>query len=353
MRFYSYALLGFILFLISCGESKEDSNTPASPRIKKTTKLTSPTQNETFTRGTPIPFTYTSSGEKIDSIQVVIGELSTSYTSASFTIELPTRKVGSWSIRTKVYCGSETETHIRKVIILPETAPKEMTYSVINTYPHDTEDYTQGLLILDGLLYESTGQRGESTFKQKDLITGETLQVVNLSDDVFGEGLTIYNDEFYQLTWTSGVGYVYNRAMEQIRTFTYSMQGWGLTTYQDQLILTDETEKLFFIEPSSFTVQSELEVYNHEGKVDALNELELIDGKIWANIFLTDDVVVIDPETGEVLQRIDFSGLLTQEEASRADVLNGIAVDPESGKIYVTGKDWPKLFEVTIQAKTI
>ena len=353
MRFSSYVVLSLIVLLISCGDAKEDANTPASPRIKKTTKLTSPTQNETFVRGAPISFTYTSSGEKIDSVQVTLAEQTSSYASASFDIILPSRKVGTWSIRTKVFCGSETETHIRKVIILPEEAPEEMTYSVINTYPHDTDDYTQGLMIYDGLLYESTGQRGESTFKQKDLFTGETLQVVNLSNDLFGEGLTMYNDEFYQLTWTSGEGFVYNTSMEQIRTFNYSMQGWGLTTYEDLLILTDETEKLFFIEPSSFTVQSELEVYDHEGKVEALNELEIIDGKIWANMFLTDDVVVIDPETGEVLQRIDFSGLLTRDEASGADVLNGIAIDPESGKIYVTGKDWPKLFEVTIQAKTI
>jgi len=349
----SYIVLLALGFLYSCGDSKEVSDSTPSPRVKKSTKIETPAQNERFTRGTPIPLRFSSSDAKIDSIVLVVDGGSSTYDAASFELELPSRKVGTWSLRAKVFCGDQSETHFRKVIILPETPPTEMTYTVINTYPHDTEDYTQGLLILDGDLYESTGQRGETTFKQKDLTTGETTNVVNLSDELFGEGLTYLGDEFYQLTWTSGQGFVYNRDMEEVRTFTYPMQGWGLTTYGDQLILTDESEKLYFIEPSSFTVQSELEVYDHEGKVDSLNELELIDGKLWANIFLTDFVVVIDPETGEVLQRIDFSGLLTEGEANRADVLNGIAVDPETGKIYVTGKDWPKLFVITIQAKAI
>ena len=349
----SYIFILALALLYACGDSREVTNSPSSPRVKKTTKMESPGQNDTFSRGTLIPFSFSSSGAKIDSVVVAVDGNTSTYLTSSFDFDLPGRKVGTWSLRTKVYCGDQSETHFRKVIVLPETPPTEMTYTVINTYPHDTKDYTQGLLILDGLLYESTGQRGASTFKQKDLTTGETIKVVNLSDELFGEGLAFLGDEFYQLTWTSGKGFVYNREMEEVRTFSYPMQGWGLTTYGEQLILTDESEKLYFIEPSSFTVQKEIEVYDHEGKIDSLNELEMIDGKLWANIFLTDDIVIIEPETGEVLQRIDFSGLLTAEEAARADVLNGIAVDPETGKIYVTGKDWPKLFEVTIQAKTI
>lgn len=353
MRYFRFGLLFAITLLMSCGGSKKETSKPLSPRVKKATKITSPSQNQEFVRGTTVPFSFTTDEAKIDSVHIIIDGETASFPSSSFEIDLPGRKVGTWSLRTKVFCGDKSETHIRKVIVLPEKAPEEMTYRVINIYPHDTEDYTQGLLISDGFLYESTGQRGESTFKKKDLITGETINVVNLANDLFGEGLALYNDEFYQLTWTSGKGFVYNQEMEEIRTFSYAMQGWGLTTFNNQLVLTDETEKLYFIEPSSFTVQSELEVYDNEGKVDALNELELIDGKIWANIFMTDDVVVIDPETGEVLQRIDFSALLTEEEADDADVLNGIALDPATGKIYVTGKFWPKLFEVTIQAKII
>ena len=353
MKKPSYIAILTLALCISCGENKEVANKSASPRVKKSTKIESPSQNEEFVRGASIPMLFSSSGAEIDSVVLTVDDRESKYSTSSFEINLPSRKVGSWSIRAKVYCAGESETHYRKVVVLPESAPTEMTYTVVNTFPHDVDDFTQGLLILDGVLYESTGQRGESTFKQKDLLTGEASKVVNLADDLFGEGLAFYKNEFYQLTWTSGQGFVYNREMEEIRKFSYPMQGWGLTTYGDQLILTDESEKLYFIEPSSFTVQSELQVYDHEGKIDALNELELIDGKLWANIFLTDDVVIIDPETGEVLHRIDFSGLLTSQESSAADVLNGIAVDPDTGKIYVTGKDWPKLFEITIQEKTI
>lgn len=349
----SYVLLLAIAVLVGCGDGKEESNGPSSPRIKKSTKIESPAQNQEFLRGSPISFTFSSDEAKIDSVELTIDNNSTSYSSSSFEINLPNRKIGSWSIRAKVYCGSESETHYRKVVVLPENAPVEMTYTVVNTYPHSTEDYTQGILIKDGFLFESTGQRGRSAFKKKNLTSGEVINVVNLASDLFGEGLALINDEFYQLTWTSGKGFVYNLEMEQIRTFSYQVQGWGLTTYNDQLILTDETEKLYFMDPGSFTVQSELEVFDNEGKVEALNELELIDGKIWANVYQQNDVVIIDPETGEVLQRIDFSGLLTKEEDDAADVLNGIAVDPDTGKIYITGKDWPKLFEVTIQPKTI
>ncbi|MEM6644058.1 MAG: glutaminyl-peptide cyclotransferase [Bacteroidota bacterium] len=344
---------GIILFTLSCGDGKEEGSKPSSPRIKKNTKVELPKNNEKFTRGDLIPFEFSSTGAAIDSIILVVEESVEKFSKAKFEMRLPGRKVGTWSIRAKVYCEGESETHFRKVIVLPEAAPREMTYTVSNSYPHQTSDYTQGLLIHEGFLYESTGQKGESSLKKKELKTGKTLKVTNLADQYFGEGLALINEEFYQLTWTSGQGFVYSLDLEQKRTFSYPMEGWGLTTYNDLLILTDETEKLYFIEPSSFTVQYQLEVYDDEGKVEALNELEFIDGKVWANIFQKDDIVVIDPETGEVLQRIDFSGLLTQEEAKNADVLNGIAVDPETGKIYITGKDWPKLFEITIQEKPL
>ncbi len=348
---YCFIILGLIL--LGCGESKEDTNKPVSPRVKKSTKIESPSQNENFVRGIKIPFVFSSSGATIDSIQLTIDDVSTSYNSPTIDFSIPDKKVGTRTFRAKVFCGESSETHYRKIIILPETAPEEMTCSVVNTYPHDTNDYTQGLLIKDGYLYESNGQRGQSTLKKKEITTGKTIQVVNLDDNLFGEGLTVLANEFYQLTWTSGKGFVYNEELKQIRTFSYQEQGWGLTTLGDQLVYTDETEKLYFADPTSFTKTSVLEVYDNEGKVDAINELEVIDGKIYANVYQEDHVVVIDPETGEVLQKIDFSGLLTNQEAAKADVLNGIAIDPETGKIYVTGKLWPKLFEVRIESKNI
>ncbi|MEO1253513.1 MAG: glutaminyl-peptide cyclotransferase [Bacteroidota bacterium] len=349
----SYTVILFLM-IFSCSESKDEKETNSSPRIRKSTSIENPTQNQSFTRGTPIPVSINTTDEfAIDSIEVSVGNEKMVFNSSSFEVNLPSQKVGTWRLLVKIYSKDKSETHYRKVVILPERAPEEMTYTIVNTFPHDTDDYTQGLLIQDGFLYESTGQRGKSTFKKKELLSGETLKVVNLSSNLFGEGLAWINEEFYQLTWESGQGFVYNKEMEQVRTFNYQVEGWGLTTLNEELILTDETEKLYFMDPTSFTVQRELEVYTNQGKVDSLNELEVIDGLIYANVYQEDYIMVIDPETGEVLRKIDCTGLLTNEEAAKADVLNGIAVNPKTNKIYVTGKLWPKLFEITIQPKTI
>ncbi|MEM8938154.1 MAG: glutaminyl-peptide cyclotransferase [Bacteroidota bacterium] len=349
---YFFVIIGILL--LSCSDGKKEANSRSiSPRVKKNTKIESPAQNENFIRGTAIPVSFSSSTANIDSVQIITDNSKSSYASSAFEFSFKDRKVGTRSMRAKVFCGGESETHYRKVIVLPESPPEEMTYKIVNTYPHDPEDYTQGLLIKDGYLFESSGQRGRSTLKKKEITTGKTIKVANLDADLFGEGLAVFDDEFYQLTWTSGKGFVYNENLEQIRTFSYEVQGWGLTTLGNQFVFTDETEKLYFMEPQSFIKQSELEVYDNDGKVDSINELEVIEGKIFANVYREDFVVVISPETGEVLQRIDFSGLLTEQESNNVDVLNGIAVDPETGKIYVTGKYWPKLFEVTIESKNI
>ncbi|SNT16543.1 Glutamine cyclotransferase [Ekhidna lutea] len=349
----SYVIIALI-FLSSCGDSKEESKRPTSPRIKKSTTVESPQQNQTFTRGLQIPVQISTDEDfNLDSVQVTVGEEVIVYTDASFEVGIPTRKVGEWRLLIKTFGGGKSETHYRKVMILPESAPENLTYKVVNAYPHDPDDYTQGLVIDGGYLYESTGQRGESAFKKKEITTGEVLKVVNLPADLFGEGLAIVNDEFYQLTWTSGQGFVYNKDMEQVRTFNYQVEGWGLAALGEELILTDETEKLYFVDPQSFTIKRELEVYDNEGKVDSLNELEVIDGLIYANVYQKDYIVAVDPETGEVVQRIDFTGILSSEESNGVDVLNGIAQDPETGKIYITGKWWPKLFEVTFQPKTL
>ncbi|MBC6401573.1 MAG: glutaminyl-peptide cyclotransferase [Ekhidna sp.] len=347
-----HLLLPFIFLIISCNKSKESEKT-ISPRIKKSTILDTPVSNQEFVRGTPIKLSFSSKKASIDSIQVTVNDETTTHKESSFNISLSNRNVGTQSIRAKVYIKGESETHYRKIIILPENPPQEMTYSVIKTYPHDTDDFTQGLIINDGYLYESTGQNGKSTFKKKDLRSGQTLAAVNLDQEYFGEGLAFINNQFYQLTWTSGVCFVYDSNMEQTNTHNYAGQGYGLTSLENELIFTDESEKLFFINPENFTIQREIEAYDSSGKADSLNELEVINGLIYANVWLRDIVLVINPKTGEVIQKIDFSGLLNEDEAREADVLNGIAFDPETNKIYVTGKYWPKLFEVTIEPKTI
>ncbi|MEM9896794.1 MAG: glutaminyl-peptide cyclotransferase [Bacteroidota bacterium] len=337
--------------VFACGDNTEEAETIRSPRVKKNTKIDIPSQNQKITRGTPIAFEISSSGSPIDSVEVVYEGERSVFKNAEFDYAFPSRKVGTQQLLLKVFCGDQSETHFRKIIVYPEKPPELKTYRVVTTMPHDTEDYTQGLLILNGYLYESTGQRGKSTLKKKSLQTGETLQTVNLDDSFFGEGLAVFQDQFYQLTWTSGKALVYNEQLQEVKQFTYETQGWGLVTYESKMLMTDGSEKVYVFDPISFTKESQLEVYSNEGKIEELNELEMIDGLLYANVYQEDFVLVIDPQTGEVLQQIDFSGLLSDKEAQDADVLNGIAVDPESGKIYITGKWWPKLFEVEIIPK--
>lgn len=346
-----YAAL-ILTILWACGDGKEETSNRSSPRIRKSTKVVLPAQNETIIRNSEVKILVEGTDADVDSLEVTVDNEATVFVSNTGAITLPTQRVGSWRLLIKAFSEGSSETHYRKVIVLPENAPENYEVSVQNTYPHATTDYTQGLLISDGVLFESTGQKGSSTIQKKNLTTGEVLKLVNLPANLFGEGLALYNDELYQLTWTSGQGFVYNKELEQQRTFNYQVEGWGLTTLNDRLLLTDETEKLYFVDPASFTIEREIEVYDDSGKIEAINELELIDGMVYANIYQEDEIVVIDPETGEVTKRIDCSGLLTPQEAAQADVLNGIAQDPATGKIYITGKWWPKLFEVTFEPKT-
>jgi len=223
------------------------------------------------------------------------------------------------------------------------------TYEIVNVYPHDPNAFTQGLVMDDGVLYEGTGIRGESSLREVNLETGEVLRQINLDDRLFGEGITVFGDEIFQLTWQANMGFVYTKDdFVQQDTFTYPTEGWGITTVGDLLIMSDGTDTLYWRDPETFALVDTVAVRDRGTPVVRLNELEYIEGEVWANVWLTDDVVRIDPATGEVVGRIDFSGLLTFVERIRADVLNGIAYDEDTGRIFVTGKDWPKLFEVRI-----
>ncbi|UCG26632.1 MAG: glutaminyl-peptide cyclotransferase, partial [Bacteroidales bacterium] len=218
---------------------------------------------------------------------------------------------------------------------------------------HDISAYTQGLVYEDGFIYESTGQRGESTLRKVKLETGELIESLNLPPDLFGEGACIFGDKIIQLTWTSKTGFVYDKNTFRIlNRIIYSTQGWGLTTNGEQLIMSDGSHIIYFLDPDYFTELSRIEVFDNERAVNNLNELEFIDGKIYANVYQSDLIVIIDPLTGKVLSRIDLQGLLSPEDRhDRIDVLNGIAYDAENKRLFVTGKRWPKLFEIQLVKK--
>ncbi len=344
----SIAIIAFLLF--SCGDNGKKER-PASPRIKKETKVIGPKQNQKFFEGQPVPFEFEAKNAVIDSVQVELNGNKTIYTGTKFEVTLTSKKVGIRRIKSTVYFGGKKETHYSKVIVLPTQSPTEYTYEIVNTYPHNTEDYTQGLLISEGFLYESTGQNGSSSLLKKNIESGEVLQQLNLSDDFFGEGLAYVNDQFYLLTYHAETCFVYDKSFERVNSFPYEGEGWGLTEFDGNLLMTNSTNKIIVREPATFTIIDELEAYDPDGKVDAINELEVINGLVYANVYQEDYIVVIDPETGAVVQKIDMSGLLTAGEKNSADVLNGIAYDEQNDRIFVTGKLWPKLFEVKFTPK--
>ena len=222
-------------------------------------------------------------------------------------------------------------------------------YEVVETYPHDPEAYTQGLQYVDGELYEGTGLLGRSSLRRVDLATGEVLQQIELADQYFGEGIVVIDDRIYQLTWQSHVAFLYDReSFELIDEFSYPTEGWGLTYDGEALIMSDGSSTLYHRDPETFEEVAQVVVRDGNAPVNFLNELEYIDGEVWANIWQTDEVVIIDPVSGQVTARVDFSGLLPPDVKAEADVLNGIAYDAENDRIFVTGKFWPTLFEVEL-----
>lgn len=229
---------------------------------------------------------------------------------------------------------------------------KQYRVNVVKQYPHDVRSYTQGLFIEDGQMYESTGQYGSSTFRKVDMATGSPLRRLDFSDRYFVEGSVALGDSLYILTWTSRVAFIYDfNTLEYIATRSYPHQGWGITTDGKQLIASDGSSRLYFMDKDLNIVRT-VNVRLHGKPLNYLNELEYIDGRVWANVYTTNMIVLIDPDTGMVDGVVDCTGLLPQKlKTPDTDVLNGIAYDGDTGKIYLTGKNWPLLFEVKIEEK--
>jgi glutaminyl-peptide cyclotransferase len=223
-------------------------------------------------------------------------------------------------------------------------------YEIVHTYPHDRQAFTQGLVYRDGFLYEGTGLNGRSGLRKVRLETGEVLEQHPLAGRYFGEGITDWGEDLLQLTWQSGIGFVYDRqSFTQKRTFEYDGEGWGLTHDMSTLMLSDGTAQLRFLDPVSFEVIGQYTVRDGGTPVANLNELEYVRGEIFANIWQTDRVVKILPSTGQVTGWIDLSGLLNaRDRETPVDVLNGIAYDSQHDRLFVTGKLWPKLFEIRL-----
>ncbi len=251
-------------------------------------------------------------------------------------------------------CGGNAVRSGSAVTPAPESSPTQYTYRVRATYPHPTDAYTQGLFFTDGLLWEGTGLHGLSVIRKTDLATGHSETIARLPRSEFGEGIAHVNGKLYQLTWQSNVCHVYDTAngMKKIRDFRYPGEGWGLTTDGEKLYMSDGTATIFTLDPETFRREKRTTVTFEGQPVGCLNELEWIDGKLWANVYTTDQIVIIDPATGKVEGVIDLSGILPEtERGPETDVLNGIAYDAEGGRIFVTGKNWSQIFEIEIIAQ--
>jgi len=236
----------------------------------------------------------------------------------------------------------------------PQARPvTQYTYRVVNTYPHDTNAFTEGLVYSDGYLYESTGLNGASTLRLVNLTTGIVLKQIQLPSQYFGEGITIVNNSIIQLTWQSHIGFVYDKnSFDQLSNFTYSTEGWSLTYNGKQLIMDDGTDNLYFLNPTTFQRIGQVQVHDGNKLIVNINELEYINGDVYANIWMTNTIAIINPQTGQVKGWIDLTGLPGAPISNGDNVLNGIAYDQSSDKLFVTGKDWPNLYQIDLIPET-
>lgn len=326
------------LFLWTCGGSGTN---------KKNFSITTDSDKNTIQLGKKIKLTL--NNPKNIEVKSVSYQLNGQNVSESFIID---SKLGEQKITAKISLEDTTEEASTTITVLNNEQPKIFSYKIINEYPHDIKSYTQGLEFHNGELYESIGQYGESKLRKINYKTGDILKNINLGNQYFAEGITILNDKLYQLTWRENTGFIYDiTTLEKTGTFKYgkSKEGWGLCNDGTALYKSDGTDKIWTLDATNFTEQGYIQAFTNNGKIASLNELEWIDGKIYANIYQRNGVAIINPKNGAVEGVIDFSPLkekVTQHPG--LDVLNGIAFNSETNTIFVTGKDWDKLFEVEV-----
>lgn len=336
---HCFKLLVLALFISSCNtDYKFNIEAPKSINVNQTLSISISEKNDA-------PF------EKVeislDSEKLTVSE--------NFTteVDISKYKLGKHTITAIVFYENQTKKITKPVYFLADEKPAFYTYKVINSYPHDKNAYTQGLEIHNGILYESTGQYGTSSLRKVELKTGKVLQQIDIDQQYFGEGMTKFGNEIVLLTWKKGIGFVYDfETFEQKETFTYNKEGWGLTNNGTHLIKTDGSERIQFLDPKTKAVTGFIEAYTNKRKAENLNELEYVNGMIYANSYQQNSIVIINSKTGKVEGVANLNGLKEKvEQHATLDVLNGIAYDKENDKLYVTGKNWSKLFEIELIKK--
>jgi glutamine cyclotransferase len=278
---------------------------------------------------------------------------------AGISLKTDTVPLGIKILMAKVYEGGKSQDVTTNILLLAAKAPEEYTYKVEKTFPHDTSAYTEGLQYIDGVMYESTGEENRSTIRKVDLQTGKVLVQTKLENQYFGEGLSVIGDKVVQMTYRNKVGFVYDKTtLKLLKTFpnNVGVEGWGMCFDGKKLYLDDSTNRIWFLDKDTYQQTGYIDVCDDKKQIDSVNELEYIDGKLYANVYQTDDILVINPKTGAVEQKIDMQNLYPESERPAGrdwgnNVLNGIAYDAATKRIFVTGKKWPKMYQVKFVKK--
>lgn len=347
----NYNLLSIILLssaIISCGGSKKNEEPAFSFDNSKFKTEYHNSDQLSLSLLNP-------ENKKIDSIIYYINDkkIDSKKDLSKVNFDLRNQKLGYQNLKALVYSDGETtgEEITGRVELVSNIDPKLLKYSIVNTFPHDIKSFTEGLEFFRDTLYESTGKNGESYFRKYDYKTGKVFKQVDLDQQYFGEGITIINNKIYQLTWQSEVGFIYDvNTLKKEKTFTYDkkIEGWGMTNDGKHIYQTDGTEKIWKMDPNTQKMIGNINVYAGSTKIKQVNELEFINGKIYGNVWLKDALAVIEPTSGAVEGIIDLSGLRKLVSNPDAEALNGIAYNPKTKTIFVTGKNWNKMFEIKV-----
>ncbi len=333
----SFLAILVVIIMTSCGNKyKLILQSPKTINIDKPLNITVKEKN----------------GNPIDSIQYFINGKKLSINKL---IDINDYRLGKQAISVTVfYMGQERKLN-NTIYFLAAKAPVVYNFEIINEFPHDPLAFTQGFEFHNGFFYESTGQRGKSTLRKVALKSGKVVQKIDIDKQYFAEGMTILNNKIYQLTWQKSVGFVYNLdTFELEKTFDYnqSKEGWGLTHNNESLIKTDGTERMWFLDPETLKEKSFIEIYTNKRKAEKLNELEYVKGKIYANLWQQNSILIVNPKNGAIEGIVDLKGLQSKAGQDGDDnVLNGIAYDEKEDRLFVTGKKWDKVFEIKLVKK--
>ena len=351
-NFLSIILLG--ITLATCSDTKKNENTLFSFDNSKFKEQYNPKESLSL-------FILNPNVKSIDSIVYFVNDrkMGSKKGVEKFSFELKDQKLGYQNLKAMVYYEGQNAEASTRIELVSDIQPKLLKYTIVNTYPHDIAAYTQGLEFYRDTLYEgtgngsgSTGNKGISSLRKTNYKTGEVYKKVELADQYFGEGITILNNKVYQLTWQNNEGYVYDAdTFKKEKTFTYfkPIEGWGLTNDGKNLYQSDGTEKIWIINPTTLKEVDYLNVYSFETKIKSINELEWIGGKIYGNVYQKDAIAIINPKNGSVEAIINLADLKKKiTKLPDTDVLNGIAYNPKTKTIFVTGKNWNKMFEIKV-----